>query len=352
MALDVDDYKNPQCKVYVDGSELKNSKYHIESVNVQITGSQSSNGCDVTILADYDYKNSCIAEGLLKKATVGKKVKVEMGYKILKPVFMGYINYVSTSFSESGVEVSFSCLDARGLLMGNSTWQTYENESMSQIITKMLNPLKAYTSGVEVSIPGKADKENPLAQSDLDDYQYICLLAKLTGSSFCMPGTKLKFVKNIYKTASRKADYKWGRDLLSFERNVELAEQLGAVKVTGNAPETIKPFSATAKPPSGGKTGAQLNSLVKAKELNLSTYAVKDQNEAKAYAESIMNEAAMKLCTGSARVLGNEKLVPGGKVKFDGLDPSLNGDYFMTSISHSFSEAGFITTIGFAKPTV
>lgn len=352
MAFNADDYKNPQCRVYIDGSELKNSKYHIESVNVQITGSQKSNGCDVMILADYDYKNSCIAEGLMKKIVVGKKVKVEMGYKIPKPVFMGYINYVSTSFSEGGVEISFSCLDARGLLMGNSTWQTYENESMSQIITKMLNPLKPYTDGVEVNVPGKADKENPLSQHDLDDYQYICLLAKLTGSSFCMPGTKLKFVKNIYKTGSRQADYKWGRDLLSLERNVELAEQLGAVNVTGNAPDSIKPFSATAKPPAGGKSGAQLNSLVKAKERNLTTYAVKDQSEAKAYADSLMMEASMKLCTGSAKVLGNEKLVPGGKVKFDGLDPELNGDYYMVSVSHSFSESGFITTIGFAKPTV
>ncbi|MGN1341312.1 MAG: phage late control D family protein [Oscillospiraceae bacterium] len=352
MAFNADDYRNPQCKVYVDGSQLKSSTYYIEAVNVQISGSARSNSCDVTVLADYDYKNSCIADGLLNKITAGKKVKIEMGYKIPKVVFMGYINAVSVSFSEGGVEVSFSCLDARGLLMGNVTWQTYENESVSQIINKILNPLRSYTGGIEVSVPGQADKENPLSQNDLDDYQYICQLATLTGSSFCMPDTKLKFVKNIYKTGTKQAEYKWGRDLISFERNVELADQLGSVKVTGNAPENIKSFSATAKPPSGGKTGAQLNSMVKEKSRDITSYAVKDQNEAKIYAQSLMDQAAMKLCTGRAKVLGNEKLTPGGKVKFSGLDPKLNGEYHIVALSHSFSPGGFLTMISFAKPTV
>ncbi len=352
MAFNAEDYINPQCKVIVDGSELKSSTYYIESVNVQVSASTSANSCDVTIVANYDYKNSCISDGLLKKVTAGKKVKIEMGYSLTRPVFMGYINSVSVSFSEGGVELSFSCLDARGLLMGNVSWQTYENESISQVIKKLLDPLTAYTTGIVVNVAGEADKENPLSQNDLDDYQYIIQLAKLTGSSFCMPGTELKFVKNVYKSGSQQGSYKWGRDLLSFERNVELAEQLGSVTVSGNSPENIKDFSATAKPPSGsGKTGAQLNSLVKGKEREVTSFAVKNQNEAKVYADSLMYESAMKLCTGTARIVGDANLVPGGKVKFEGLDPELNGVYSITSLTHSFSTAGFLTTIGFAKTT-
>lgn len=352
MAFNADNCKNPQCKVIVDGSELKSSTYYIEAVNVQVSASSRANSCDVTIVANYDYKNSCIGDSLLKKVTAGKKVRIEMGYSLTRPVFMGYINSVSVSYSEGGVEISFSCLDARGMLMGNVSWQTYENESISQVIKKILQPLSSYTTGVVVNVPGAADKENPLSQNNLDDYQYICQLATLTGSSFCMPSTKLKFVKNVYKSGSRQGTYKWGRDLLSFERNVELAEQLGSVTVSGNSPENIKEFSATAKPPSGsGKTGAQLNSLVKGKEREVTSFAVKNQNEAKTYADSMMFDSAMKMCTGTARVVGNANLVPGGKIKFDGLDPELNGDYSITSLTHSFSTAGFLTTIGFAKTT-
>lgn len=353
MPADAGKYLNPQCKVFVDGSQLKSSTYYIESVNVQISATSRANSCDVTIMAEYDNKNSCIDDGLLKKIVAGKKVKVEMGYSRTSPVFLGYVNTVSISYSEGGVMVSFSCLDARGLLMGNVSWQTYEKESISQIITEMLKPLASYTEGVEVNVPGEPDQENPMSQQDLDDYQYICSLATLTGSSFCMTDMKLRFVSNVFKSAARQATFKWGQDLLSFNRTVELSEQLGAVTVSGNSPENIKTFSATAKPPSGsGKTGAQLNPLVKGKTKEISSFNVKNQNEAKEYAASIMFESAMKLCTGSARVIGNEKLTPGGKVKFDGLDPTLDGDYYISSLEHSFSGAGFLTTIGFSRNTV
>ncbi|MGN0688047.1 MAG: phage late control D family protein [Oscillospiraceae bacterium] len=342
----------PQCEVRVGGMLLKSTDYMIESVDVRLSAGTSSNSCDVTLLCDYDHSSSKISGGLLSLITAGKKVTVKLGYKQTKKVFMGYINSVVSEFSSDGVVVSFSCLDARGLLMGNTSWQNYENESISQIITKLLNPVRSYTEGVQVSVPGKADKEYPMTQRDVDDFTYICNLAKLTNSSFCMTDTKLRFVKNIYKTARLQESYTWGKDILNFSRTVELAEQLGSVTVSGNSPDTIKEFSATAKPPSGkGKTGAQLCSEVKAKEKEIVSSLVKNQSEAKAYAEAIMLESAMKLCNGSATVLGNQKLTPGGKVKFSKLDPNIDGEYFINTINHKFSAGGFLTTIGFSAVT-
>lgn len=352
MPFNPDDYRNPQCVVLVAGAQLKSSTYSVESVKVQVSAEEEANSCEVTIVADYDNKSSGISGGLTTKIVAGKKVEVKLGYSQTKSVFMGYINSVSVSYSEEGIIVSFSCLDARGLLMGNKSWQGYENESISQVIKSLLTPVSSFTDGVEVKVEGEADKENPITQNDLDDYHFLCNLAKLTNSSFCMPGTKLKFVSNVFESGKTVAKYKWGRDILSFERTVELAEQLGSVKVSGNAPDTIKEFSATAKPPSGkGKTGAQLNSGVKAKELEVTSFMVKNQKEAQAYAKSLMFDSAIKLCQGSARVLGNEKLIPGEKVEFDGLDKAIDGDYFITSVTHSFSAEGFLSTIGFARTT-
>lgn len=343
----------PQCEITVGGMILKSSDYFLESVHVRLSANTSSNSCEITLMCDYDHSGSKISGGIMSLLTAGKKVVVKLGYKQTKKVFIGYINSVSVEYSSDGVAFSVSCLDARGLLMGNTSWQNFENESISQIITKLLNPVRKYTEGVQVSVPGKADKEYPMTKRDMDDFTYICNLAKLTNSSFCMTDTKLRFVKNIYKSASLQETYTWGKDVLSFNRTVELAEQLGSVTVSGNSPDTIEEFSATAKPPSGrGKTGAQLCSEVKKKEKEITNSVVKNQSEAKAYAEAIMFENSMKLCSGSATVLGNQKLSPGGKVRFAKFDPKIDGEYYISTIDHKFSAGGFLTVIGFSAASV
>ena len=63
-----------------------------------------------------------------------------MGYRLTKPVFMGYINAAGVSFSEDGVTLTLSCLDARGLLMGNTSRESFENKSVSQIVKELLEP--------------------------------------------------------------------------------------------------------------------------------------------------------------------------------------------------------------------
>ena len=350
MALDYSKYRVPQCKVIVENSELKSSAYNIEQVNVQLSADTKSNSADVTIVAKYDVERSLIGGELLSKLSAGKKVKIEMGYMLTSVVFLGYVNTVETSFSEGGVTVTFSCLDARGLLMGNSTWETYKTENVQQIVTKMLNSLSSYTDSITVQVEGEVDKEQPESQNELDDFKYLCYLAKITNSSFYMTATDLKFVKNGFEKFSVVEKYKWGEDIISFNRKVELSEQVGTVKVTGISPDTAEEFEATVKASANdGKTAGQLNSAVGKKELTVNSLTVKNQQEALAYARAIMFESAMKLSTGTAQVLGNEKLVVGKGVSFGGLDPNINGNYLITSLNHSFGPGGFLTTIGFAS---
>lgn len=345
-------YRNPQCGIYIDGSPLKIGSCYVESVHVQVSAALQSNSCDVTLVAAYDPKNGKISDGLLSSITAGKKAEVKLGYAKPDTVFLGYVDSVSTSFSAEGITVMFSCLDARGLLMGNNRWQSYENEKMSMIIEGILKPIRSFTEGIEVSVSAEADRENPLAQNEMDDYQYLCSLARLTGSSFCMLKKKLCFGKNILRSGELRESYEWGKNLISFHRNVELSGQIGSVTVYGSEPDTIRKFSSTASPSGGsGKTASQLCSAVKGKTRERFNKTIKDQDQAKVYAESLLFDSSIRFCTGSAQVLGNEKLLPGDKVKFGGLDPQINGEYIVTSLTHSFGGGGFLTTIGFARTT-
>ena len=345
------DQRIPQYQIIVDNKELKPEKFAVDSIRVQLSASAKANSCDINFICRYDHKNSKIEDNLIKTLQPGAKIKIKLGYAKPDDVFMGYINTASVEYGADGIFLEISCLDARGMLMGNTSWETFENESKGQIIQKILNTVKSYTGGVEVNLPGAADKENPETLKKQDYYSYVCSMARLTGSSFCMIGTKLKFVSNIYSSASVKSKYKWGRDLLSFSRNADLSGQLGSVTVSGIQPDTMKEFTSTAKAP-GGKSGASLSTGVKEKTKEIESGLVKNQKEAKAYAESLMRESSMKLVSGQARVIGDEKVMPGTKVNFSGLDPCLDGDYFITNVSHSFSASGFLTDIGFCRSTI
>lgn len=341
----------PQCRVYIDGSQIKASDEMIESVTVQLTASEMSNSCEIVVYCDYDHERSTMGN-IISRAAAGKKIKVDMGYKLPKTVFMGYINSTSVSYSGDGVSLVISCLDARGLLMGNTSREGFENKSVSQIVTQLLDPVKSYTEGVTVSVPGAADKEYPLSQYEMDDYRYICMLARLTGCSFYMSGTKLKFVKDIYSSATVQASYTWGKDLMAFNRTVELSEQIGKVRVIGTVPDTLDDFFADASPLSGsGKTAASLCSPVKSKVREVVCKTIKSQQEAKTYAEALMRQSCLKLCRGNARVVGNESLKPGKKIKFGGLDPKVNGTYYVMAVQHTFDANGFVTNISFCAPT-
>lgn len=153
MELNNEELLLPQCRVFVDGRQIKASEEMIESVSVQLSASQMSNSCEVVIFCDHDHGRSTIGN-IISRASAGKKIRVEMGYRLTKPVFLGYINAAGVSFSEDGVTLTLSCLDARGLLMGNTSRESFENKSVSQIVKELLEPVRGYTDGITVSVPG------------------------------------------------------------------------------------------------------------------------------------------------------------------------------------------------------
>ena len=52
MELNNEELLLPQCRVFVDGRQIKASEEMIESVSVQLSASQVSNSCEVVIFCD------------------------------------------------------------------------------------------------------------------------------------------------------------------------------------------------------------------------------------------------------------------------------------------------------------
>ena len=79
MELNNEELLLPQCRVFVDGRQIKASEEMIESVSVQLSASQMSNSCEVVIFCDHDHGRSTIGN-IISRASAGKKIRVEMGF--------------------------------------------------------------------------------------------------------------------------------------------------------------------------------------------------------------------------------------------------------------------------------
>lgn len=354
MGLDTNKALVPQCKVKIDGVELVKSMGYVESLSVNKTVSEMANSCDISFFCSYNQENSQM-DGLFSKADVGKKIEVHLGYETPELVFIGFVNSTNVNFGSDGVQLSISCLDARAMLMGNNSRETFKDNTIKSVVDTLFDTVKQYVKDTKVSVATNSrDKKVPITQYEVDDYHFLCRLAKLTGSSFYMDGTTLKFVENVYKKAKLGKTYKWGKDLISFSRNVELSNQIGKVRVNGSDPVTKEMFFEEAVPiskPTEGKTGADSCSPVKKKVKEVTELSITTREEAKEYAEAIMRQCCLEMCRGRAQIIGDADLEPGSNIKFEGLDSTINGTYYVTGIQHTFGSNGFLTDISFCSPT-
>lgn len=348
--INPEDYINPQCEILIDGKSLKITECSVEQVMVKLSLVDKLNSCMITLSAAADYKNGEIAGGILDKLRIGTKAVVKMGYSKTTEVFMGYVNTVDVMLTGEGVIINVSCLDARGLLVGNTKWKSYDKQKLKAILEGLFEPLRPYLKQTTVKIKEEQNKEvPPPTRTEIDDYSYVQYLASITDSSFYMPGAELKFVSNVYEEGKIVADYTWGESLISFRRTADLSEQVESVTVEGSSPDDEETFKSTVK---ATQKGGKVEKPVKGKEQTVSSQTVKNAKEAKKYAEAIMTARLMKVCFGHADVLGNEGLETGQMVSFSKLDPYLDGVYTIMDLVHTYSTRGFITTIGFARPKI
>ena len=101
----------------------------------------------------------------------------------------------------------------------------------------------------------------------------------------------------------------------------------------------------------GGKNlGATLAEKFGKAKAYVTNYPVKDQSQANALAEALINGKASQFLTGSARCIGNPKLQPGAQAKLSKLG-DYDGTYYVVAARHIIGPKGYITDFDFCSST-
>lgn len=140
-------------------------------------------------------------------------------------------------------------------------------------------------------------------------------------------------------------------NLLSFTPTLTLHKQVSSVTVRGWDPRTKQSiaYEATARDlPSGqGKSGpsAATAGLAGRQEAVIDA-PVANQEEARRLAIALLRERSYTFISGTGRIAGLPELRPGDNVEIHGIGRRFSGSYYVLTVEHTLSTAGFFTQFG------
>jgi uncharacterized protein len=111
--------------------------------------------------------------------------------------------------------------------------------------------------------------------------------------------------------------------------------------------KVITAVAATATPSDkmgGSETGYQAANDFPLSEVRLECPNISDPSALQAVAEAKFQELLKTFIEGSASLVGDNQLIAGVNIKLLGLSEKFNGIYYVSSSTHSYSEAAGYTT--------
>jgi phage protein D len=338
-------YRNfiaPGFKLLIDNQDAVRKGMAITDVKVETTTSDSSDSVTFTISNAYNVVRRDF-DWLDTMLVLGKTLEVHIGYTDqLVPLFFGYITAVNVSFPESGTpQLSVTGMDLSFKMMRGRDAKAWKNKKISDVVKEIGQKYGA--NQFEIDPTAKALPTFPKRPES--DFQFIQTLAKMLNYEFFIVGKTLYFRKKN-KNKSPLLTLSWGKHLINFQVDHNLADQVTKVTVRGWDPKKQAVIEGSAssvnKIGTNSKTGADLLKTLGSFEETL-YLNVESVQEAKQKAEAVFNERAMKLVSGEGECIGLPEIRAGRYILLDGLGKRLNQPYYIQKATHAIDSSGYRT---------
>ncbi|MEW9700882.1 phage late control D family protein [Paenibacillus sp. SI8] len=333
------DFFAPGYKITVDGSEISDN-IAISTIRVETSIDGTADSFSFRITNAYDIMSSDFQ--WLSIFTLGKAIEISLGYvDKLAPVFSGYITSVVIDFPEEGTPgLIVRGMDFSYLMMKGTKSRSWNNKKYSDVVNEI-----AKTYGAKVHIDATTTLFPTISQSRINDYHFIQNLANLVNYDFFVVGKNLYFRKPL-TNMTPVLTLELGKTIRNLSIDMNLAEQLTGVTVRAWDNKELKIIEGVSgtiqKLGSNAKTGKDL--LASSGDFIENIYTnVTSQEEAKSYAEALLNRRSMKLISGSGECIGIPEIRAGRYIKLDGVGKKLSQTYYLTSVTHVLDDGGYMT---------
>lgn len=338
-------YRNfiaPAFKVLIGNRDAVREGMAITNVSVQTSVSDSSDTVTFSISNAYNLVTRDF-NWLNNQLKLGRTLEVHMGYTDrLTPLFFGYITNINIQFPEGGTpQLSVTGMDASFKLMRGRDSESYANKSITDIVRDVA---RAY--GIHDFVIDNTSKKLPsYVKKPENDYQFLQKLAQIMNYECFFVGKTLYFRKKN-KNKRPIMTLLWGKHLKSFSLDQNLSDQVTQVSVRSwdeDKQSVIEEIATTInKLGTNSSTGVDLLKALGKFEEVLYINA-EDKQDAKAKAEAVLNERAMKLVSGEASCIGLPEIRAGLYIELGGLGKRLDQPYYISSATHTIDSSGYTT---------
>ena len=347
-------YKNfyaPNYQILVGDEDIL-KKHFIEITNV--TFEDTLEGADRFSLSINDPGVKWLDSELFEPS---KEVEIKMGYvDELATMIVGEIISLRPNFPTNGTpQLEISGYDLSHQFTRVRKQRPFENVRDSEIVASIASEAK---HKLKTQIEQTETVHPHVVQDGQADYDFIKGLADRNFFEFFVKERTLYFQKPK-KDESEIVTLKYGVSLLSFNPELNTANQVSEVTVMGWNPKTREEIVGIARRGSeeareGGRRsgGDMVENQYGVVEERILDRPVFTQQEADILARSILNRLSEGLVRGGAECIGIPEIRAGENIKLEGLGNKFSRKYYIERTTHTISNAGYSTTFNIKENTI
>lgn len=355
------DFYVPACAVRVDGKDLL-----LDHV-VAITQAEADLKLDAagrfsfTIVDafDFDTREFLTGDGnsnLIDLLAFGATIEVAMGYgdtKSLRTLISGVVTQITTDFKEDGPpELTVSGYDNAFPMTAGKNSNSWTQRRDSDVVQEI-----AGKNNLDADIVSTKEDLHQIEQSQQGDLEFINKLAARNGYESYVTGKTLHF-RPSQNQGSGVVTLEWGKSLLSFKPDGNIAGQISGVEVYGWDPKTKDRIVGKAmhgeepgRDPGRESGGDKITAVLRKQPILRVRQPVFSAAEATQRARALLKERADQFLTGEGETIGIPDVVPGRNVTIAGLGKAFSKTYYVQEATHRFDSGGYRTRFMVKDPT-
>jgi phage protein D len=348
---------------YVPAYEIKvNNKNLLTDLFMEISSVQVENvlkGGDhfsFTVNSTFNFEKKDF-EHLQDTFAFGNSVVISMGYENSKPqppdgtlrvMILGKITAVQTSFPASGLpQITVSGYDRTYCMgKGKKSRPPWRNKTDSYIVEQI-----APEYGLQPKVVDTVVQHPETHQNQESDAQFIERLTNRNGYECFARKEDLIFRPRPKRPEEPVISLEWGKGLLSFSPEINIAEQVTKVEVRGwdiNSKKEVVGTAQAGEEPGraqGRTSGAEVLKKVCREEAELKVReSVFSKQEAKRRADAILKERSEQFVQGSGESIGMPEIEAGTYIELKGMGKLFSRPYYIQQCTHTINNSGYRTT--------
>jgi phage protein D/phage baseplate assembly protein gpV len=238
-------------------------------------------------------------------------------------------------------------LTVRGYDRSHRLHRGTHSQAFTQVTDSDLATQIAQQVGLRTDVDATSQVYEHVLQDNQTHMAFLRSRAERIGYLVYARDQTLYFKQPGSESSADTVQLEWGDQLVSFRPRLTLAEQIDELQVKGWDPKTKTEITGSAtrsdaSPEIGeSQTGAQLASSAFGEERRIVVNRpITSQAEADAVAQALYDECTGSFIEAEGTCYGTPQLGAGATVELSSLGQRFSGNYYVTSVTHTYSASG------------